>query len=123
MDQRMSKLTKMLQLEQERLWYDLFWALRHAANGQWSVEAEGKTKRILLIASEVGITPWEKVQIPLLASGVYNTIRMKLGFSAATFDLEEGEHTKFPPGWLASCRRIKDLDLDEILNDFTEEEV
>lgn len=118
----MSQLTKMLKYEQQMLWNDLFWALRHAANGVWSVDAENKVRRIILIAIEVGITPWEHVQIPLLASGVYNTIRMKLGFSAAIFDLAESEHTKFPPGWIQSCMRIKDLDLDEILNNFKEEE-
>lgn len=119
----MSQLTKLLKVEQENLWMDLFWALRNSVNGEWSIDAENKVKRIMLIASEVGMTPWEKIQTPLLTSGVYNTVRIKLGFPTEAFTFSEIMNVEFPPGWVLACHKIKDLDLQEILNDFKEEEV
>lgn len=119
----MSQLTKLLKVEQTKLWGDLFWELRMANNGQWSVGAENKIKRILLIAHEVGVTPWGHVQTPLLTSGVYNSIRLKLQMPIEAFNFPETHDVSFPPGWVASCVKIKNLDLQEILNDFKEEEV
>jgi hypothetical protein len=63
-----------------RLWGDLFWAMRDALNGGWSVSCEDKARRIAVLTRALGrAAPWEEVQIDLLETGVYQNLHDQMG--------------------------------------------
>jgi hypothetical protein len=106
----MSTLTDLLRHEQVQLWGDLDDALRMASNGYWSVGVENKASRIILIAGEVGITPWEKVNYRLLSSGVYSAVVVRAGFGNPSLPYEI-LMKPYPPRWNATLEKIATFDI------------
>jgi len=75
-------LEEAARMELEWLWADLYKATRRAANGEWSIECNYLRYRIGLLTPFVGPTPYGKIQIPLLESGVYQRIHKEMGMVA-----------------------------------------
>ena len=61
------------------LWSDLTKAIRHSANGVWSMECDGLQERIVRFTKLVGPTPWQQIQVPLVMSGHYERIHREIG--------------------------------------------
>lgn len=71
-----------------QLWTDMFWALREAANGQWSIRMESLGHRIVRLSRLVGVAPWETVQPQVLRKGVYQKVHDDAGLEWLPIDWE-----------------------------------
>ena len=76
---RLALLEDAVRDELVSLWADLDTAIRHAVDGQWSMQCDWVTDRIKQLTQLVGPTPWEQVQISLLEGGIYQRIHAELG--------------------------------------------
>lgn len=83
------KLRRMVVLSQELVWGDLSSAMRLAINGSWSIDCGNKVWRIVPMARLVGPTPPQKLQWPVVASGMYEAILTKAGVEIPEFDLRD----------------------------------
>jgi hypothetical protein len=61
------------------LWSDLGEAMRRAGSRSWSVECDGLVVRIVMLSRLTAATPWQWIPVPLLASGVYQSILRSAG--------------------------------------------
>lgn len=72
--------------ELEHLWCDMAWAIRRAHRNNWSVECDDLAKRITTLSLLVGPTPWGRVDVTLLRSGVYERVHRDAGIEYPTID-------------------------------------
>lgn len=84
-------LKKFVEDEQMLLWDDLDKAIRYSANGVWSIGSTAVAGRIVDAARLVGPTPWEHIQWPLLAGGVYTKLLTLAGVDVPTVDWDHLE--------------------------------
>lgn len=84
-------LRKFVEDEQMLLWDDLDKAIRYSVNGIWSIQATAVAGRIVDAARLVGPTPWERIQWPLLAGGVYAKLLTLAGLEVPAVDWERLE--------------------------------
>lgn len=86
---QMVKFEDLLIEEQESLWYDLFNAMHYAINGYWSIDVESKLYRICRLIDATEPVKWEKIQIALLTTGIYQAVLTNMGLNVPHIDLEE----------------------------------
>lgn len=80
---RTQQLEHALHDELEQLWNDLFWAIRDAHNGTWSLWCDNLASRIQTITRLVGPTPPGQISFGLLreGAGVYERLHAEIGAS------------------------------------------
>lgn len=111
------ELVELLENEQLYLWGDLSNDLRMASNGYWSIGAENRIQRICWIAKAIGVTHPGDIQLPLLASGVYQEVCRKLGQPGVgpEFAKDYPEHSRYPEVWMThTLPKIRELELEEM---------
>lgn len=80
--------------EQALLWDDLDRAVASALNGRWSIGCDSLKERIVAFAKILGPTPWDEIQVPLLRSGVYETILKEAGIDCPPIDWDAVRRTE-----------------------------
>lgn len=88
------QLFMVAQDELECLWGDLEEARRRAIQpGTWTIECEGLEERIKKLAIHCGMTPWEKLPLPLLEDGIYQRIAESMLIDPAV-DMDKVRETR-----------------------------
>ncbi len=82
MTEKEERALDLLKYMQSVMWDELSSNIRRALNGAWSIASEGTVQRIIWIAQEVDIHGPEKIDIPLLKSGVYEAVCDRAGVPA-----------------------------------------
>lgn len=75
------------------LWDDLSSAIRHAVNGQWSIQCDNLAWRMEQITRLVGPCPHDRIQMPLLLDGTYERLHAEWGVPHDPFDRAEVQAT------------------------------
>lgn len=88
-------LTEHILGEQARLWSDLAEHLRRAANRVWSTGCDSAVYRLVLSMRLVGVIDMGKVQWPLIAGDVYQTICRTADIPFTDWSEEEWEGQEF----------------------------
>ena len=68
-------------LAQEAMWHQLFWALRSAANGYWSMSCETLVGNLILLIRESDLVPACHLPVTLVGSGIYDAVCIRAGRS------------------------------------------
>lgn len=63
------------------LWSGLDRAVHDALRGDWSIECDWVTTRIVRLSRLAGATPWEQVPIPLVLDGTWQGILTAAGIA------------------------------------------
>ena len=71
---RTRKLEKACLLAQEDLWHDLAHEIHYAYRGGWSIACDNRARRLRALADLVGLVPWTKVPLELLAGGNFQEL-------------------------------------------------
>ncbi|MGA4989904.1 hypothetical protein [Nonomuraea bangladeshensis] len=75
--------------ELSRLWGDLHEQIRDARDGCWSVGCEDIAHRIAVLTRALGkATPWQRIQLDLLESGIYQRFHDLAGVPYEQPDME-----------------------------------
>lgn len=74
--------------ERATLWAELAYAIRHSANGRWSMQCDSLIQRIADLTQLIGPEPWEGIQIELLESGLWQEFHCGVGMSPPQPDME-----------------------------------
>ena len=99
---------------QAHLWSELNLELHSARNGYWSIGIEMKLARIIDIAKVVGVTPPEEIPLPILASGLYNTVCDEFGIPRTDVHPENiAKAVKFPEYWMLTRTKIRQWKKEE----------
>src|SRR5690348_14405905 len=77
-------LAEAVKNELASLWSDLDTAMRYALKGDWSMQCDWITERIIRLSRLTDVTPWGQVPYTLLLSGIYQGILTSAGFEFDT---------------------------------------
>lgn len=81
-----SDLEEAIRAELVALWSDMYWAVREAHEGGWSMRCDNLTARIVNLSRLVGPTSWQVIDIETLKGGVYEKVYRDAGIEYPAVD-------------------------------------